>query len=62
MKLFPKINSRQSEVGQKFKEEKKKLERLIAKCLEEADVVLGTLVTCGRGNQDIGMTEITCSS
>ena len=60
MKLFPQIHSRQSEVGQKLKEEKGNLERLIAKCLEEADVVLGTLVTCGRGNQDIGMTEITC--
>ena len=43
-----KMHSRQFEVGEKFKQEKGKLDRLIARCLEEADVVLGTLVTCGK--------------
>ena len=62
MKLFPKIHSRHSEVGEKFRQEKTKLDGQIAKCLEEADVVLGTLVTCGKGSQDYGMTEIICYS
>ena len=47
IKLSPKIHSRQSQVGEKVKQEKDNLERMIAKSLEEADVVLGTLVTCG---------------
>ena len=62
MKQLPKMDPRQSEVGEKFQQEKGNLDRLIARCLEEADVVLGTLVTCGKGSQDYGMTEIICYS
>ena len=62
MKQLPKMDPRQSEVGEKFQQEKGNLDRLIARCLKEADVVLGTLVTCGKGSQDYGMTEIICYS
>ena len=48
MKLFPQVYSSHSEVGQKYEQEKRDLERQIAKCLEEADVVLGTFLNCGK--------------
>ena len=53
----PRLHSRQSEVGQKFKQEKSTLDRQIAECLEAADVVLGTLVTCGKGKEEDELTE-----
>ena len=62
MKLFPKIHSSDSEVGQKFKREKANLDRMITECLEEADVVLGTFITCGKSKEDNVFPEIPFSS
>ena len=62
MKLYPKIHTSDSDVGQKFKHEKENLDRMIAKCLEEADVVLGTFINCGKSKADNLLTEITFSS
>ena len=53
-----KRNVRKTELQEQFTQEKRKLDRQIASCLEGADVVLGTLITCGEGASDDTITDI----
>ena len=39
-----------TDLKQRFEREKRKLDHQISQCLEEANVVLGTLITCGEGS------------
>ena len=50
---FSKRDSRSELVREKYLVEKAKLDTQIKNHLEEADVVLGTLLTCGRGEKEL---------
>ena len=45
-----KRHNRDTDLKQRFERENRKLDLQISECLEEASVVLGTLITCGEGS------------